>query len=294
MQLENPIVGAMLELMGESVPLFVTSNLQNKVVYMTMLPMLSLGLPCATNASSICALPQCTHLRFGEQGGVLGKAPASRHLKGLVCRSRCGSLCAQEEYVLEHMAEVFSCLRCANVSLRWLLLHTGAAHRKLRAAVAGAAPPPGDLLTLLLDTALLEFEVGCTHMGVLALFQPVKCKRKPAPCVQGCLQFLAFERVVTQDSGCAHHRTMQSERPCNCWQSCLGGSDLPQRQLMWRLWWQEECRALPLRSSTANACSTRSTSVRRISNGLLCQPANDHVSADPSPEDARAISVVVS
>lgn len=65
----------------------------------------------------------------------------------------------QEEYVLEHMAEVFSCLRSCNVALRWLLLHTAASHRKLRAAVASAAPAPNALLTLLLDTALLEYEV---------------------------------------------------------------------------------------------------------------------------------------
>ena len=61
--------------------------------------------------------------------------------------------------MLEHMAEVFSCLRSCNVALRWLLLHTAASHRKLRAAVASAAPPPSALLALLLDTALLEYEV---------------------------------------------------------------------------------------------------------------------------------------
>lgn len=61
--------------------------------------------------------------------------------------------------MLENMAEVFSCLRSCNVALRWLLLHTAASHRKLRAAVASAAPAPQSLLTLLLDTALLEYEV---------------------------------------------------------------------------------------------------------------------------------------
>ncbi|KAK9917364.1 hypothetical protein WJX75_003552 [Coccomyxa subellipsoidea] len=65
----------------------------------------------------------------------------------------------KEEYVLEHMTEVFSCLRSCNVALRWLLLHTAASHRKLRTAVASAAPPPSVLLALLLDTALLEYEV---------------------------------------------------------------------------------------------------------------------------------------
>lgn len=57
------------------------------------------------------------------------------------------------------MAEVFTCLRSCNVALRWLLLHTAASHRKLRAAVASAAPSPQSMLSLLLDTALLEYEV---------------------------------------------------------------------------------------------------------------------------------------
>lgn len=66
--------------------------------------------------------------------------------------------------MLEHMAEVFTCLRCCNVALRWLFLHTCSGHKKLRAAVAAAAPPMQDLLAVLLDTALLEFEVtGSCH-----------------------------------------------------------------------------------------------------------------------------------
>ncbi len=69
----------------------------------------------------------------------------------------------QEEFVLEHMTEVFTCLRCCNVALRWLFLHTCSSHKKLRAAVASSAPPMQDLLALLLDTALLEFEVYQLH-----------------------------------------------------------------------------------------------------------------------------------
>ena len=66
---------------------------------------------------------------------------------------------AQEEFVLERMTEVFTCLRCCNVALRWLFLHTCSSHKKLHAAVASSAPTMQDLLALLLDTALLEFEV---------------------------------------------------------------------------------------------------------------------------------------
>ena len=57
----------------------------------------------------------------------------------------------QEEFVLEHMTEVFTCLRCCNVALRWLFLHTCSSHKKLRggrrqlsAAHAGpSGAPPG-------------------------------------------------------------------------------------------------------------------------------------------------------
>jgi len=58
------------------------------------------------------------------------------------------------------MTEVFTCLRCCNVTLRWLFLHTCSTHKKLRAAVASSAPPMQDLLAVLLDTAVLEFEVA--------------------------------------------------------------------------------------------------------------------------------------
>ena len=78
--------------------------------------------------------------------------------------------------MLEHMSEVFDCLRCANVALRWLFLHACSSHKKLRAAVASSAPPMEDLLAVLLDTALLEFEV--TRFVRLVLI----C----VPCAQVC------------------------------------------------------------------------------------------------------------
>ena len=69
-------------------------------------------------------------------------------------------LAVQEEYVLEHIAELLDCLRSCNVTLRWLLLHAATRHRKLRPIVAAAAAePPDALLGLLLDTALVESRV---------------------------------------------------------------------------------------------------------------------------------------
>ena len=63
--------------------------------------------------------------------------------------------------MLHHMDEILTALRSANVALCWLMLHGAGGHRKLRAAVEAAAPSPASLLGLLLDTAVLEFEVCC-------------------------------------------------------------------------------------------------------------------------------------
>ncbi len=87
--------------------------------------------------------------------------------------------------MLEHMSEVFDCLRCANVALRWLFLHACSSHKKLRAAVTSSAPPMEDLLAVLLDTALLEFEVTqnglicvpCAHSALIAW-----CRYPPSMC----------------------------------------------------------------------------------------------------------------
>jgi hypothetical protein len=57
------------------------------------------------------------------------------------------------------MPGVFDALRGANIALRWLLLHTAASNRRLCAAVTAAAPSPAELVSLLLDTAVLESEV---------------------------------------------------------------------------------------------------------------------------------------
>jgi hypothetical protein len=61
--------------------------------------------------------------------------------------------------VLQRAGEVLGLLRQCGVALRWLLLHTAGRQKRLRAAVVAAAPPPDHLLGLLLDTALLEYEV---------------------------------------------------------------------------------------------------------------------------------------
>eukprot|EP00884_Botryococcus_braunii_P002738 jgi/Botrbrau1/12465/Bobra.0169s0012.2 len=73
----------------------------------------------------------------------------------------------KEEYMLQRAGEVFGLLRQAAVMLRWLLLHTAGRQKRLQAAVAAAAPPPDQLMGLLLDTALLEYEVRRVYTALL-------------------------------------------------------------------------------------------------------------------------------
>ena len=65
--------------------------------------------------------------------------------------------------MLEHMSDILASLRTSNVSLRWLLLQSSGSQKKLRAAVASAAPPGNDLLTLLLEISQLEDEARHWH-----------------------------------------------------------------------------------------------------------------------------------
>lgn len=69
--------------------------------------------------------------------------------------------------MLEHMPDILGSLRNSNATLRWLLLHGIGTQRKLRAAVASAAPPGEELLALLLDIAQLEFEVKEVYSKLL-------------------------------------------------------------------------------------------------------------------------------
>lgn len=62
---------------------------------------------------------------------------------------------------LQDTEEVLDCLRASNVAARWLMLHVTARHPRLAPAVAAAAPRPAAIVSFVMDTALLEFEVRC-------------------------------------------------------------------------------------------------------------------------------------
>lgn len=69
------------------------------------------------------------------------------------------TVAVQEEYVLEHTPDILAALRQANVSLRWLLLHSFSRHRKLKAAVKSVLPAESEQLKLVLQIAQLEYQV---------------------------------------------------------------------------------------------------------------------------------------
>ncbi|KJE94402.1 strumpellin, variant [Capsaspora owczarzaki ATCC 30864] len=69
-----------------------------------------------------------------------------------------------EEYVLDHIPKLMSCMRDCNVTLRWLMLHTNEAaaegstrSRKIRELVLAAGFNHRDLFQLLLNTSQFEF-----------------------------------------------------------------------------------------------------------------------------------------
>ena len=62
--------------------------------------------------------------------------------------------------MVQNTGVVLDCLRAANVAVRWLMLHGAAKQLGLADAARSAAPPAADVAALLLDTSLLEYEVG--------------------------------------------------------------------------------------------------------------------------------------
>jgi Hereditary spastic paraplegia protein strumpellin len=60
---------------------------------------------------------------------------------------------------VQNTEEVLDCLRGCNVAARWLMLHATSRHPRLAAAVAEKLPPATAIVSFVMDTALLEFEV---------------------------------------------------------------------------------------------------------------------------------------
>lgn len=61
------------------------------------------------------------------------------------------------------------------MAARWLMLHARGRHPKLAPAVASAAPPPAAIVSLVMDTSLLEFEVKRSTYFTLVAFCCISC-----------------------------------------------------------------------------------------------------------------------
>lgn len=109
-----------------------------------------------------------------------------------------------QEFVLSNMPSLLSCLRESNVTLRWLLLHYNTANKKLRDLVVGIGMSDGAsndaLLSLILDTATLEFELKQVYGDLLEgkEDQWLQCKNHAADCMQELSEYFSGSKVLSR------------------------------------------------------------------------------------------------
>ena len=72
-----------------------------------------------------------------------------------------------EIYVLDHIPPLMNCLRRCNVTLRWLLLHRRTKEKKVYEIVVTNGVPTERIVTLLLNTAQLEYKLKQILGGIM-------------------------------------------------------------------------------------------------------------------------------
>jgi WASH complex subunit strumpellin len=72
-----------------------------------------------------------------------------------------------ENYVLDHIPPLMNCLRRCNVTLRWLLLHRRTKDKKIYDIVVNQGVPTERIVTLLLNTAQLEYKLKTVLNGIM-------------------------------------------------------------------------------------------------------------------------------
>lgn len=107
-----------------------------------------------------------------------------------------------QEFVLSNMAILVACLRDSNIALRWLLLHQNTTNKKLKDVVVtvGGASSSDMLLSLILDTATLEFELKRVYGELLEgkEAQWRKCQNHAADCMQELSDFFSGSKVLSR------------------------------------------------------------------------------------------------
>jgi hypothetical protein len=61
----------------------------------------------------------------------------------------------QEEFVLDHVKELMNCLRDANVTIRWIMLHRHCKNKKFKEIIEAGCKKE-DLVTILLNLSKFE------------------------------------------------------------------------------------------------------------------------------------------
>ncbi|CAM6121354.1 unnamed protein product [Calypogeia fissa] len=109
-----------------------------------------------------------------------------------------------QDYLLINISKLLSCLRNCNVTLRWLLLHRTTASKKLRDAVVGSGQQQNSsidtLLSLLMDTAALEFEVRQVYGDLLESknHRWEQCRSHAADSAQELSEFFSGSKILSK------------------------------------------------------------------------------------------------
>lgn len=105
-----------------------------------------------------------------------------------------------QEFVLSNNTSLVACLRDSNIALRWLLLHQNTTNKKLKDVVVAVAGGSDMLLSLILDTATLEFELKRVYGDLLEgkEAQWLKCQNHAAECMQELSDFFSGSKVLSR------------------------------------------------------------------------------------------------
>lgn len=107
-----------------------------------------------------------------------------------------------EEFLMASQEMLLGVLREANATLRWLLLHShGAMAGRLRSAYESRAPPPEQVVVVMLDTAELEFIMKKVTNGLLESkgSRWTSCRQEAYERVNELAEFYAGSKVLSRN-----------------------------------------------------------------------------------------------
>jgi WASH complex subunit strumpellin len=104
-----------------------------------------------------------------------------------------------EEFALDNTPALLHCVRECNVTIRWLMLHRTARHRRLPDSADGAREAE-QLLLLLMNTAQLEHKLRTLFSGLLEMKQQMwsSSKAQAHARLTELAEFFSGERALTR------------------------------------------------------------------------------------------------